>query len=655
MRPALGMLACVLCWSFGQPPCAGAVVAADTVFVGDWPPSGVWLTPTFKDITDCEAVPDGAGGILVAWKEGRNTAGRILVTRIAPDGLAMPGWSPNGNLLESAPGTLSGPTLAADGSGGAYLMWDRWVYPDVNEKRMQHIGPDGARHADWPREGKVVFANNTSSYPASIATDSTGACYLLWSGVIPPGRSQLRLQRFLASGEVSPGWPLEGVQLTQHTPDGPNSSVGTSPVGIHRGAGAEGMFTEQLYYSCCTGHGCSCYRNDYATHGNASPEGWALAQQSCTQGRISTPSQADDGGILFRLVETSDNTKAIERFTSLGACWSSPAPTRAERLVLDGLGGAFTIGAGLDIVGSHYSSVGTPSSDWGGASGNVLVTPSARAYWLLGAPAGNGGALLTWAQDGIPLGSPVLFATSLQLDGTISPGWAPEGNPILIGEPGSLPFVVRMLPSLSGKVLLVIQDQDSGSYDSRLRIQRLSVDQPVPTQVSLVSAVARHDHIALEWFAADDEGAALTVERTDNGGEWRAIASVYADGAGHIAYEDREVRSGIQYGYRLRDSQRAFAEAWVTMPLAAQFGIRSAVASGPSRVRVEFGAEAGADVDVSLFDLVGRRITRSRVVASGDASQSVELDTPNALAPGLYLVRVAAGEQSAQRRVMITR
>jgi len=69
-------------------------------------------------------------------------------------------------------------------------------------------------------------------------------------------------------------------------------------------------------------------------------------------------------------------------------------------------------------------------------------------------------------------------------------------------------------------------------------------------------------------------------------------------------------------------------------------------------VRVRL-AEA-ADVEVAVFDALGRRVAVAASGAFGAGEHAVDLDT-GALAPGVYVVRLAAGGAVQSRRLVVTR
>lgn len=69
---------------------------------------------------------------------------------------------------------------------------------------------------------------------------------------------------------------------------------------------------------------------------------------------------------------------------------------------------------------------------------------------------------------------------------------------------------------------------------------------------------------------------------------------------------------------------------------------------------VRYVLAAAADVSVSLFDALGRRVRHLEIGARAPGGDELVLDT-SGLAPGVYTVRLAAGEAQATRRLTVVR
>jgi hypothetical protein len=178
---------------------------------------------------------------------------------------------------------------------------------------------------------------------------------------------------------------------------------------------------------------------------------------------------------------------------------------------------------------------------------------------------------------------------------------------------------------------------------------------PTPTQLSLVSAEAAPGEVRLVWYAGDGIGEA-TIERREERGDWTTVSRASADGAGYITFADRDVRAGSRYGYRVLVSGSPFGEAWVDVPLAAEFalgGVRPNPASDD--LAVTFSLPDAAPARLELLDLAGRRLRVTDVGGMGGGTHVVKLGEGRVLPAGMYLVRLTRGGRSLTARAVVIR
>ena len=90
------------------------------------------------------SVPDGAGGLYVAWADVRDGSGDIFLLRVTNSGAVAPGWPAGGLPVCNAPGDQFEATLLPDGSNGVLVLWidyrNNWQTPDGYAQR---VGPTG--------------------------------------------------------------------------------------------------------------------------------------------------------------------------------------------------------------------------------------------------------------------------------------------------------------------------------------------------------------------------------------------------------------------------------------------------------------------------------------------------------------------------------
>jgi hypothetical protein len=180
---------------------------------------------------------------------------------------------------------------------------------------------------------------------------------------------------------------------------------------------------------------------------------------------------------------------------------------------------------------------------------------------------------------------------------------------------------------------------------------------PTPVLASLVEAGATPLGVQLRWRVQQVTGVVL--ERAEAPGSWKELAPLVPDGVGDVAWEDRDVRPGARYGYRLRltsaGDQVWSAEVWLTVPAMALSleGARPNPVSGPWLVRLTLPDAAAARLE--LLDVSGRCVEGRDIGPLGAGSHAVRPQSSGSLPPGLYFIRLTRGTDTLIRRVAVLR
>lgn len=188
----LGFLAVVLCSP--QPVCA------------DW---GYYGNVVVWEAYDQEAhsvIPDGSGGVIVAWDDWRNASDDdIYVQRLNAYGDAL--WPDGGVALCTATNDQWYPKLVSDGAGGAIVTWvDKRLGSIDEDIYAQRI--DASGNVLWTANGVgVCLAGGRQLYPR-IAEDGAGGAIICWQDV-RTGGFDVYAQRVNSSGVVQ--WTTGGV------------------------------------------------------------------------------------------------------------------------------------------------------------------------------------------------------------------------------------------------------------------------------------------------------------------------------------------------------------------------------------------------------------------------------------------------------------
>ena len=175
-----------------------------------WEPNGVAVCRAANDQAHQEIVPDGAGGVIVAWDDRRNGADTDIYAQ-ALDALGAAQWTLNGEAVCTAPGDQIAPKLVSSGAGGAIVAWaDQRSDPgDIYAQRLNASGV-----GQWTLNGVVVCTASgaQSFYPqySGIATDGGGGAYVTWEDG-RNGAADIYVQQVTFNGLVK--WTPSGAAL----------------------------------------------------------------------------------------------------------------------------------------------------------------------------------------------------------------------------------------------------------------------------------------------------------------------------------------------------------------------------------------------------------------------------------------------------------
>ncbi|MHC4278252.1 MAG: hypothetical protein ACYSTI_13180 [Planctomycetota bacterium] len=144
-----------------------------------WGTDGVLIASSAGCSVHCSAVTDGAGGVIVVWKDGSD----IVAQRVGSDGQLK--WN-NGQPVFVGTGSLyhgwtEANNAVPDGNGGVFIDWRG---QDSNNNRVvfaQHLDSNG--NPQWPSGGLIA----TSAYGyldlvADLIPDGTGGVIIIATG-----------------------------------------------------------------------------------------------------------------------------------------------------------------------------------------------------------------------------------------------------------------------------------------------------------------------------------------------------------------------------------------------------------------------------------------------------------------------------------------
>lgn len=183
----------------------------------------------------------------------------------------------------------------------------------------------------------------------------------------------------------------------------------------------------------------------------------------------------------------------------------------------------------------------------------------------------------------------------------------------------------------------------------------------LPVELTNFQAKASTDYVALSWqTSSETENAGFELERSTDGKNFKLVSFIEGNGttieAQAYAYDDKTVRSGQLYYYRLKqidfDGSYEYSEI-----LSAQLqgkGITATISPNPSsdgQVRLSFATTQKGDMTVRVYDMVGRElVTRTQEVEVGENLFNLDLGT---LSAGTYFVKMEQGTQAVYQKLML--
>jgi hypothetical protein len=158
-------------------------IAGDGTFAPGWPATGIPVSVAPEYQVNPVAVPDGAGGAIISWDDGRNEPGGagydVYASHLGADGRLAAGWVPGGTALCIAPGWQGIDRVAPDGAGGAIVAWNDWRSGE-DDVYAARVDGSGATAAGWPANGLAVSAEPHDQGIGGLCAAERGSAFAIW-------------------------------------------------------------------------------------------------------------------------------------------------------------------------------------------------------------------------------------------------------------------------------------------------------------------------------------------------------------------------------------------------------------------------------------------------------------------------------------------
>ena len=139
----------------------------------EWLPGGTPFESHAGSVTDLVALPDGAGGLFLAWVQGNGDS--LFAQRVDADGNRL--WGTNGVTVCGATGSQTALRIAADGAGGIVLVWTDTRTDPQPDVYVQRVAGNGS--ILWTVDGVALTSAGSLSAP-DIVGDGLGGAIAAW-------------------------------------------------------------------------------------------------------------------------------------------------------------------------------------------------------------------------------------------------------------------------------------------------------------------------------------------------------------------------------------------------------------------------------------------------------------------------------------------
>lgn len=614
--------------------------------VAQWTANGVPVCVATATQTVPVIAPGLSGNVLIAWQDARGASQDIYAQHVSATG--VPQWAANGVAVCLAANEQRQPVGVADGAGGLIVAWDDYRSGSNYDIYAQRVDPGSAMQ--WTPNGVAVCAATGTQSGAQICGDGSGGAIVAWTD-LRGSTTDAYAQRVLSSG--LPFWTADGVALSTAAGTQTMYSIASDLAG-----GAIGVWQDSR-----TG----AYNDIYAQRvSHAGSPMWTSngAPIAAAGGSQSSPVVVSDGAggaiVCFddshALGNSDIHAMRIERNGQLG----NPEPViTSVRDVPGDQGGLVKVSWAASYLDTEPNAFVSDYRVWRSVPPNVALARARRAG-LTDDPdqAAATGGLWTgpanaqgYAWEAVATQSAAYLAQYSLTAVTFSDSMA-----------GSNPYTVYMVEARAGTS--ITSDRWYSAPDSGY-----SVDDLAPPAPSPFAGVYGGGASSLYWgpnAAADLAGFRL----------YRGTSAVFTPSPANRVTETGGTSfvdaAGQPYWYKLsavdvHGNESAFATLLPSGSLATEgVALPAALAlavptPNPARshASLRYALPREARVRLALYDASGRRVRTlvdaTRAAGEHAAAWDLRDDTGHAVGAGLYFARLEAEGRRLVEKVLTLR
>ena len=578
-----------------------------------WNPEGVPICVMPGGQADPSVIQDGAGGVLIAWRDQRDQYFRVYAQRV--DGNGNIQWTPNGVSVCTSPYPQYMPLMVPDGQGNYYISWrdDRYGYGQVLCQKL-----DGSGNLLWRPDGVDVCPTLGWQDWPYIVPDTKGGAIIAWHDErYGPLSHYIYAQRIDRDGNLL--WGEEGAPICLFDyykwsldciADGDGGGIVTWHGYGYGGGGGYEVFAQRFDST-----GAILWLNS----------GVPVCQAAGNQIRPHLISD-DAGGAIVAWLDNRDGRDDIY----------------GQRVLSDG-----NVGWQTDGLMIHE---GPPSSGFGYSVPDIVGD-------------GTGGAILSW-QEGP--GSPALWDIRAQrVDGDGNILW-PDSAVSVCRAPGGQ-YYPQMTENGEGGAIITWRDMRNGAKGAVYAMRVTGNGETVATLLQSYSArVAKSSSVILEWVLSEiDPGARFEVFRRQAGAnEYESLGGPGIQRNGlSFAYIDESCEPGLKYKYRVnvvngRERLVLFETEEIALPSLPLALFQNYPNPFNPSTTIGFFLPNRCQVTLEIYDTSGRLIKRlldrETKPAGPNATEWRGLDGQGrAVGSGVYFCRLRAGKETISKKMTL--
>ena len=583
----------------------------DSLGVRAWNRQGVPVCAAAFGQHAPKLIPDGAGGAILAWEDGRPDPNLDLYTqRIDRNGNIL--WTLNGVALCRAVDDQEDPQLTSDGNRGAIVVWqDRRDHStlayDIYVQRIDSLGA-----VQWTMDGVPVCTAVETQEKPQITSDGAGGAIMAWLDY-RAGSSYFHLYAQRVDADGNPLWASGGVAVCMA--GGPRHDP-------H-------IMSDDNGGAIIVWHDRRSYHDIYAQRIDAN----------------GTPLWMADG---------------------VPVCLA-PGIQLYPNLAPDGAGGAIVSWQDMregnwDIYARRITSLGDTLWTPNGVS---ICTLSNNQYNPRLTSDGLGGAVIAWEENRTG-DDPDIYSQRIDLNGSVM--WTTDGIPVTAATAGqNFPRITT--DGAHGAIVIWADQRNDATQETDVYIG--SVDEfgdiKVPTLVTAYQAGFDGTQVVIRWtVAAPPADAEFFVSRSEfpaSGFIDFPSARVEYDGIAYT-YTDRSCQPGRVYHYRVDVAaeygrKNLFQTSPLTVPsLDVRLEQNFPNPFNP-RTIIGFSVPSSSHIELTVFDPDGRRVKTltNRIYPAGRhrASWDGTDSSGNPVSTGIYLYRLRIGKTVLAKKMILVK